>query len=302
VIAELSCLRYVYGSLPVVPHKALVQLRTRTRTVDRAYALALAPYVRVRGLPPLKLETPAAVERVEGRTVRRADVRVPEYWTELPIPADRRWVAAARLLVSRGAVVIGEVRVFPAEPHAERRQGEWSAAVLGVRALCPPGGVVARLLRAVPLGAFTRAAVEFERLLRERFGDEAFLPRGRFGALGLESPRQGPRRRHRAADTVVLGVARAYADAIERKSRRALEEAAAACHLAYRHARDLVGVARARGYLTATKQGRGGGELTPTARKRLAGASGSTTTGREMRPPAARAWTRTKPPKRRTRR
>lgn len=79
----------------------------------------------------------------------RAVANIPELWAEVTIGAD--WVAAARLTVQRGRVVMAELRVFPNETD-RKEPGRWSADFLGMAAAVPSRGLSARLLRQLKLG------------------------------------------------------------------------------------------------------------------------------------------------------
>jgi hypothetical protein len=120
------------------------------RPVDRAWAREL-------GVPLEKLQAP------DPR--RLAVIRTDDGWLEEPIGSE--WVVAYRLNAQHGVPVVAEVRLFPHEPGRPQAQvGEWSAMILGSRATVPPGGVTARLLRAIRLGAHHRAAGQTLRQLR----------------------------------------------------------------------------------------------------------------------------------------
>ena len=74
------------------------------------------------------------------------------YWVNVPFADD--WVAAQRLDVQQGVLVVTELRIFPRE-HPEPRGGEWSQAIASV----PRGGVTAALLRRVHIGGRAIAPV-----------------------------------------------------------------------------------------------------------------------------------------------
>src|SRR5581483_934916 len=79
----------------------------------------------------------AASDFADGRLVR---VSVRNYWLAQPLGTD--WIAFFRLAVERSVPIISEVRIIPRENG--QALGEWSAAVLGLRARPPSGGVTAR--------------------------------------------------------------------------------------------------------------------------------------------------------------
>src|SRR5688572_6351844 len=84
------------------------------------------------------------------RQLRPTDVPVGvwEAWMEAPLGDE--WVVAYRLFVRERRIVIGEVRVFPAEKRTHE-PGVWSAHWLGDFAEVPKGGIRGRLLRRVGL-------------------------------------------------------------------------------------------------------------------------------------------------------
>src|SRR5262245_48223012 len=59
------------------------------------------------------------------------------------------WVAFYRIVNQGGVPVVGEVRVYPSEPHGSRPPGMWSGEVRGSKASVPLGGITGRLLRRV---------------------------------------------------------------------------------------------------------------------------------------------------------
>jgi len=74
------------------------------------------------------------------------------YWVTVPFADD--WVAAQRLDVQQGVLVVTELRIFPRE-HPRPKGGEWSQAIASV----PRGGVTAALLRSVSIGGRAIAPV-----------------------------------------------------------------------------------------------------------------------------------------------
>jgi len=74
------------------------------------------------------------------------------YWVHLPF-ADG-WVAAQRLGLQGGELVVSELRVFPAE-KPRGRAGQWSGAMASV----PKGGVTSPLLRSASVGRHAAAPV-----------------------------------------------------------------------------------------------------------------------------------------------
>lgn len=170
-------------------------------------------------------------------------------WAEELI--DAQWRAAYRLSIHRGAIVVAEVRLFPAEAHAHRPRGSWSADALGPSASVPRGGVSATLLRKVrPLRSLRQAATlarQLEQWQREVFGGAGV----RSSPLMNLPPASRPlgQRPPRVPDRDLRRVATAYRRAFRRDPRRVNELAAVALKLKVVRVRDLVALARQRGFL-----------------------------------------------------
>lgn len=157
-------------------------------------------------------------------------VLVGDVWLEVHV-ADG-WVAASRLAVQAGRLVVAEVRVFPDEDTALRREnppGRWSAEVLGVNAVVPPGGLTARLLHSVRLGEYPQHLRDVIKFVSERLGVQAFEPGGSLAALGLAPEIERPRARRKFGreDRDYAELAREYVRLIEQGSRRPNAEIAA---------------------------------------------------------------------------
>src|SRR4051794_31607483 len=117
---------------------------------------------------------PTRVEAVERKRTSWRPWDVRDLWVEVPI--DDAWLAAFRLFDRDGALVVGEMRVYPREPEegskessayfatGERPAGSWSAEMLGSKAPVPAGGLSARVARRA---SFTAALEAAPRLLRQ---------------------------------------------------------------------------------------------------------------------------------------
>lgn len=202
-----------------------------------------------------------------------------------------RWVAEYRLAIQDGRLIVAEVRVCPA------RWGLLGDAASGEDAGIaasdvPPGGLTTRLLRRLTIGAH----VDFTRKLLEQLGGTVRWPDGRVskyppawtipgvadrpGAVVLidlaaagatkraasaaRRPNGKRAGRQPLSDAVLVEAAAAYRDA-RKRSPRPVPDAARALGMSEARMRDLVYRARKRGFLTPTKQGRGGGSFTPEA-------------------------------------
>jgi len=180
-------------------------------------------------------------------------------WVEMPMAS--RWLVAFRLANQRGQPVIAEVRVFPAEP-GKRTAGRWSGEYGGT-ARVPPGGITARLLRTIRTQTFKKML----RTIMTRWEKE-------LGALdlGFIPPMIPPltnRGRKGRSDAALARIAAVYEGAYVAGT-PPVQAVAKALRLSLTQARDAIHRARVRGLLSsATKQGKVGGRLTPTARALL---------------------------------
>ncbi|HEX9710690.1 MAG TPA: hypothetical protein VGB42_12095, partial [Candidatus Thermoplasmatota archaeon] len=181
-------------------------------------------------------------------------------WFEAPLAPG--WTVAYRLVRQGSAVVVGEVRVFPHELGRESVPGCWSAEVLGAQATVPPGGLTARLLRRLRIGAHYRVAAEaFDRLAEDAvLGEDA---RAAVGLAKLPQRPPGPSRpgRPRGLGLRAARLARAYVELVARGSVRPVAELAPRVRLTPSQVRDALRDARERGYLTSPGQGKRGGSL-----------------------------------------
>ena len=91
---------------------------------------------------------PVSRRTLEAGTITR--VIVDDFWFETVL--DDEWVVAYRIVSQPEGLVVGEIRIFPADEtwrNRRTRRGEWSGHLQGTRAKAPKGGVTARLLRTV---------------------------------------------------------------------------------------------------------------------------------------------------------
>nr|MBA3642020.1 hypothetical protein [Acidobacteriota bacterium] len=85
-------------------------------------------------------------DKLEGASFRASRKgRQFHYWVEIPISGG--WIAAQRVAVQNGEMVVAELRLFPAE-RPRGKAGEWSGAVTSV----PSDGISTPLLRRIPAG------------------------------------------------------------------------------------------------------------------------------------------------------
>ena len=181
-------------------------------------------------------------------------------WVEMPVAGP--WMVAFRVADQRGQPIISEVRLFPFEKDTTRKPpaGQWSG-VYGASVRVPPAGITARLLREVRTRAFRAALREIVARHRETLA-----------ALDFPAARPVPashRGRKGRTDTELAHIAAAY-EVAYLAARPAIAAVAKRFRLSPSKARDAVHRARVRGLLSpASKQGIGGGLLTPLAQKIL---------------------------------
>jgi len=201
--------------------------------------------------------------RVDRLRVERGTVLAEDAWLEVSI--DDTWLAAVRLVIQDGHVVVAEVRVFPREraPGAGVA-GLWSAEVLGNRASAPRGGITSRLLRKIPIGeypAHVRSVIgpwhQIEGMPRES------VTVGFPGVVVAERPR--PERNTGRPDWFFAQLAADYVDAVASGSRRPVADLARRRRFPPARIRDMLHEARERGLLSRGERGRRGGYLLPRA-------------------------------------
>ncbi len=186
-----------------------------------------------------------------------AVVSVDETWREQSL--DAKWTVAYRLSVQRGALVVGEVRVFPTENDEHRPAGTWSAG-LRSSAKLPLGGLRAKVLRKFRLLDGLRRALPH---LEAAAADWRAFTRGtagrRAGLLEDFPTRPRPsRRRPRVPDTQVRRVAVQYRRAYRKDPRRPNAIVCQVLRLKRRRVTELVWLARQRGFLSPSDRGQRG--------------------------------------------
>ena len=213
-----------------------------------------------------------------------ASVTVNTAWVTTHL--DDHWTAALRLAPQNGQAVVAEVRVYPTEP--DQWLGEWSGVLRGTDAEVPRGGLRARLLHEIRLGdlhvqgtetmVWLEREVERQRIALQRSGEEVsppvFDPDGVLGSVGFRRPRgkrrRGPGRPGRAP-LECARIAKLYAAACARGSRRPVVDVAEKLKRDTVQVRDILHRARTLGLLTRpVKDGEGGGTLTDKARALIA--------------------------------
>jgi hypothetical protein len=171
---------------------------------------------------------------------------------------EKTWQAAYRIGVQDGSPIVAEVRLYPAEPDAVA--GEWSGVWRGLAAPVPPGGLTARLLRKVKLGAHVTEGrhqlVRLERDARQRRKRSALRDMLRAkGLIRARPPSREPRRRRRGKRDLEH-VATLYRAARQRGSHRPVADVAEQLGIKPKAASNAVYAARCRGLLGRTERGR----------------------------------------------
>lgn len=191
-----------------------------------------------------------------------SDKAIAQTWLRVVLPGGE-WVAAYRLTPQDGRYVVGEVRLFPNEPKGAH-PGQWSAERLGNDAPVPPGGLPARLIRAVKVTDHLAYVAKItQKDQGARYGAAAQLAK-----QGFSDPSASGKRGY--SDLFYARVAAQYVVLLDSGASKPIrmlrkELADQGRHLSEASVRDLVRRARDRGLLTKTHRGRAGGQLTQKA-------------------------------------
>ena len=196
---------------------------------------------------------------------------------------DDSWVVAYRIVAQGGEPVVGEVRIYPRETSKDAPAtsslgpGEWSAKLLGHLAAVPRGGLTARLLKRVRLGAqVTNVKQVFQWWESQAYKDLAkreldvdavspLAPGGFVQQMGFAPPRR--RGRPPTPPLFYARLASDYVKALRGGSRRPVADLAEKRKVKVSVVRDGIRRARTLGLLTGGgTSGRVGGQLTPGAR------------------------------------
>jgi hypothetical protein len=197
-------------------------------------------------------------------------IGVDEAWLEAAVDED--WLAAYRIVQQEGAPVIAEVRVFPREAGA-RTAGEWSGSYLGLLAAVPQGGITARLLRTLRLGATPASDISEGREAWKRYVGispefHRHFKNAGFRGVKRKVPATGGRRGW--SGDQLLDAAVFYVSKTAAGSRRPVAELAKRKGITPSSARDLLQTAKDKGLLTPGRQGVASRSLTERAKQLLA--------------------------------
>jgi hypothetical protein len=184
---------------------------------------------------------------------------------------DDQWTGVYRFEAgARGDVVLAEIRIVPSprsESHRRRLKKYLRPPPREERPTPPAEDLTARVLRRLTPGGMRNFARDA--LLRS-FGKEQLSKWRGFETAALEAPRRPGRKGH--DDRFLAQVASVYVGALAAGSRRPIADTAERLrevgqHYSNARVRDLVFMARERGFLTGPPgPGRAGGELTAKAK------------------------------------
>jgi hypothetical protein len=190
-------------------------------------------------------------------------VYTDQTWVESEV--GEHWIAAARLAVQDGRVIISEIRVFPRDrPLGAGVRGLWSGEVLGPRAVVPPGGLTSSLLRAVRLPNYRAHAIDVVTGWQAALG----VPLSESGLPGARTQLAARRPRAGRPDRFYAELAAEYVRALA-TSRRPVADIARRRKLTPEKIRDMVHEARERKLLSPGRQGAPDGYLLPAAEQLL---------------------------------
>jgi hypothetical protein len=200
----------------------------------------------------------------EGSFKRFRRREKPDQLDEVWFEVEREgWVVAYRLVPQGSALVVGELRILPAERG--RDAGRWS----GDPGRVPSGGVDSEALGIVRFG-------EHRQWWTGRIDEALRSPSLRAAVLGgVERARSvaeeaarhpGPKGRD---DAFYARIARLYVEETKSGNRRPIATLAGLLNKSPAYVRDVLNTARDRRLLTRAGAGRAGGELTREARRLL---------------------------------
>jgi len=178
------------------------------------------------------------------------------------------WMVATWLEMQDGRRVVAELRICPVPlppvtgtTRKGRHPGERP-----VDAPVPAGGITARLLRTVRLGASAEpVTADYRRWIKRNFGADALERLDAHTGRPAQKPRKKRPRTRRAGDGFYARLARDYVELSKRGVRAPTTTLAKLRGERIEKVRSHIHLARKNGFLTETKQGKAGGALTPVA-------------------------------------
>lgn len=193
-------------------------------------------------------------------------------WVEVEFAVG--WIAAYRLALQRGAVIVSELRIFPGtidELRADvpRKPGHWLGSSEGIAASAPVGGVSARLTRKVPGRLAQEVVADFRSSIAEHSGFQK--QRLLLDALGFPpSPAvdsRSKRGRKPRPDADYAAIAAQYVELLN--THNPVQRLALNLAISVANVRTMVHQARKRHLLTHNRAGVQGGQLTAKGLKAL---------------------------------
>jgi len=193
---------------------------------------------------------------------RACSVVVDNVWVVHPL--DEAWVAAYRLVIQKGAFVVGEVRIYPMESVKSGLRlyspGDWSGIWRGLDATVPDGGLTTTLVRkGGKMNPSLRASRGILHDLKKRYPDAGmFSDLQKHGLVNFAKPKPSNPTSGRLGKPMKYykRVAKEYTRALERNSRHPIQDVALALDFdSDSKARDAVHRARKLDLLPKTTRG-----------------------------------------------
>jgi hypothetical protein len=178
------------------------------------------------------------------------------------------WMAATWLELQDGRRVVAQLTICPAPGSAKagttrdgRHKGERPPD-----APVPAGGITARLLRTVKLGASAEPVIaDYRRWIKKSFGADALQRLDAHTGRPARRRRKKRPRTRRAVDGFYAELAHQYVQLLEHGERAPTTTLARIRGERIEKVRSHIHLARKNGFLTETKPGKAGGVLTPLA-------------------------------------
>jgi hypothetical protein len=180
--------------------------------------------------------------------------------TELP----DGWLTQQHFVIQDGRRVVDWLRICPA-PQRGSVQRKWRPGELPGDGETPAGGVTARLLRTIKVGDPQLVIDDYRSWIEEHFGAEALR---RLDAHPSRRRTSAPKRQ-RATDAFYAELAQDYVTVCQKGSRTPTQDLAALRNTPIKKMRSHIHLARTGDFLTDTRRGKVGGELTDKAKRVL---------------------------------
>ncbi|HXG71782.1 MAG TPA: hypothetical protein VNJ04_14330 [Gemmatimonadaceae bacterium] len=178
------------------------------------------------------------------------------------------WMVIEHFEMQGGQRVVAHLTICPAPPQTPVRDGRHPGE-RPTDGVTPAGGITARLLRTVKVGKAEPVLRDYRTWVRKFFGEDALR---RLGTDVLrparKAKRQAPRHR-RVSDFYYAELARDYETLVRQGVKRPTAELQRLRGIPLQRIRSHVHLARTNGFLTETRRGQAGGEMTAKARRLL---------------------------------